>query len=107
MGSPLSPVVANYSMEKFEQQTLDQASIKPKCWFMYVDDTFVIWPHGRDRLQEFLGHLNSINSRIQFTMEVEEDGKLLFLDVLVSRNADGTLGHTVYTTGNQHIRTAL
>ncbi|KAJ8919385.1 hypothetical protein NQ315_016478 [Exocentrus adspersus] len=33
---------------------------------------------------------------MQFTMEVEENGKLPFLDVLVSRKADGTLGHTVY-----------
>ncbi|KAJ8921267.1 hypothetical protein NQ315_013739 [Exocentrus adspersus] len=31
-------------------------------------------------------------------MEVEEDGKLPFLDVSLSRNADGTLGHTVYRT---------
>ncbi|KAJ8916727.1 hypothetical protein NQ315_013931 [Exocentrus adspersus] len=61
MRSPLTPVVANYFMENFEQQVLDQAPTKPKCWLRYVDDTFVIWPHGRDRLQEFLGHLNSIN----------------------------------------------
>ncbi|KAJ8921268.1 hypothetical protein NQ315_013740 [Exocentrus adspersus] len=64
VSAPLSPVVANYFMEKFEQQVVDQAVTKPKCWFRYVDDTFVIWPHGRDKLQEFLGHLNSINPRI-------------------------------------------
>ncbi|KAJ8910176.1 hypothetical protein NQ315_016187 [Exocentrus adspersus] len=60
---------------------VDQAPTKSKCWFRYVNDTFVIWPHGRGRLQEFLGHLNSINPRIQFTMEVEEDGKLPIMDV--------------------------
>jgi hypothetical protein len=29
-------------------------------------------------------------------MEVEEDSSLLFLDVLVTKKPNGTLGHTVY-----------
>ncbi|KAJ8923888.1 hypothetical protein NQ315_006664 [Exocentrus adspersus] len=66
MGSPLSLVVVNYFIEKFEQ-ALDKLPTKPKCWF-----------------------------RIQFNTEVEEDGKLPFRDGLVSRKADGTLGQTVY-----------
>ncbi|GJQ84925.1 hypothetical protein Trydic_g531 [Trypoxylus dichotomus] len=59
---------------------------KPLCWYRYVYDTFVVWPHGADALGEFLQHLNSIHPRIQFP----------FLDVLVNRNRDGTLSHRVY-----------
>ena len=29
-------------------------------------------------------------------MEVEEDGKLIFLNVLVEKKTDGTLGNAVY-----------
>jgi hypothetical protein len=43
----------------------------PRCWFHYVDDIFIIWPHGPDKLKEFLHHLNSIHQSIQFTMETE------------------------------------
>jgi hypothetical protein len=44
MGSPLSPVIADFFMEHFEETVLDGAIHKPLCWFRYVDDTFVIWP---------------------------------------------------------------
>jgi retron-type reverse transcriptase len=44
MGSPLSPVIANFFMEAFEQKVMKMATYKQKCWYRYVDDTFVIWP---------------------------------------------------------------
>ncbi len=96
MGSPLSPVIANIFMETFEQHILESFVLKPKCWYRYVDDTFVIWPHGKDSLNQFLDHLNSQHSTIKFTMEIEQSGCLPFLDVLIKRNADGTLAHSVY-----------
>jgi hypothetical protein len=55
-----------------------------------------MWSHGKDDLQDFLQHLNNIHKSIEFTMEIEQDRTLPFLDVLVSRRVDGTLGHTVY-----------
>jgi hypothetical protein len=42
MGSPLSPVEANFFMEEFEEMALGQATYKTLCWFNYVGDTFVI-----------------------------------------------------------------
>ncbi|XP_021934007.1 uncharacterized protein LOC110836758 isoform X2 [Zootermopsis nevadensis] len=96
MGSPLSPVIANFFMEHFEEMAMDGATFKPLCWFCYVDDTFVIWPHGPGKLAEFLNHLNSIHKSIQFTMETEKDGHLPFLDIDIHRKPDGSLGHKVY-----------
>jgi hypothetical protein len=95
MGSPLAPVIANYYMEHFEQQALSRAPRIPTQWYRYVDDTFVVWPHGEEELREFLDQLNSIHHNIKFTMKVEKNRSLPFLDVLVSRRPDGSLGHTV------------
>jgi hypothetical protein len=43
MDFPLSPVIANFFTESFEERTLAQANYMPLCWFRYVDDFFVIW----------------------------------------------------------------
>ena len=95
MGSLLSPVIANFYMEKFEEIILETAPLKPKAWYRYVDDTFIVWNHGQEELDNFLQHLNSKNRNIQFTMEKERDGELSFLDVLVKREGQ-RLGHKVY-----------
>jgi hypothetical protein len=96
MGSPLSPVRANFFMEDFETKALHLTPHKPTHWLRYVDDTFIIWPHGQQRLTEFLDHLNSLHPKIQFTMETEKYGHLPFLDVDIYRRLDDTLGHKVY-----------
>jgi hypothetical protein len=96
MGSPLSPVVANFFMKDFEKRTIEQATHKPTCWFRYVDDTFVIWQHGQEKFTEFLNHLNSLHVNIQFTMEKEEDVHLPFLDIDIYRKTNGSRIHRVY-----------
>jgi hypothetical protein len=95
MGTTLSPVVSNIFMEHFEELVLRTANHRPTLWLRYVDDTFVIWPHGPDKLQEFFEHINSLRPSIQFTMETEVDNKIPFLDVLVIKK-HSTMTTTVY-----------
>jgi len=64
----------DFFMEDFENKAIEQAAHRPVCWFRYVDDTFVIWPHGQENLAEFLTHLSGLHNKIQFTMEKEEEG---------------------------------
>jgi hypothetical protein len=63
---------SNYYMENFEQQAISRVPRKPTHLYRYVDDTFVVWPHGEEELREFLDHLNSIHHNIKFTTEVEK-----------------------------------
>jgi hypothetical protein len=107
MGSPLSPVIANLFMTSLEERALTEAPLKPTLWLRYVDDTFVIWQHGRHELDIFLQHLNKMHVDIKFTMEVEVEDRLPFLDVLILKKPDGSLGHTVYrkaTHTNRYLR---
>ena len=45
-----------------------------------------LWQHGPEALQEFQDHLNQQEPSIQFTMEQEEEGEILFLNALVERD---------------------
>jgi hypothetical protein len=96
MGSPLSPVKQTSAWKTTRRQRLNLSLLKPRCWFRCVDDTFVIWQHGPDKLKDFLHHLNSIHQSIQFTMETESEGQLPFLDFDIYRRPEASLGHKVY-----------
>ena len=95
VGSPISPIVANLSMENFETRAI---SISPQCplmWKRFVDDTCVIIKEAHK--QEFLEHIHSIDPHIQFTSEDSKaDGSMHFLDMLITPTENGRLNTTVY-----------
>ena len=68
---------------------LGSTSLKPSMWLRYVDDTLILWPR-QENVQILLDHVNSIQPSIQFTMEKEQDNKLPFLNVLVTRTEQGS-----------------
>ena len=90
MGSPVSVTVANLIMEDVEQRALSSYPSPPPFWKRYVDDTLT------DQVQCFHKHLNSIESTIQFTIELESAGTLPFLDTRITHHSDGSLSTTVF-----------
>jgi hypothetical protein len=105
MGSPVSVAVANLVMEHVEQKALGTYHHPPRAWKRYVDDTWAILQ--KDLVEEFLYHLNTIESTIQFTSEEEsDDGMISFLDVCLRRDTDGSINTSVYrkpTSTNQYL----
>ena len=53
----------------------------------YVDDTFVLFSNEAHAFQ-FLDYLNSRHANMKFTIELEKDKKLPFLDMLAERGND-------------------
>jgi hypothetical protein len=70
-------------MEQFEKLAHDSVKHKPSPWLHYVDDTFVIWPHIPEWLQNCLSHLNSVRPSIQFVVEI--GSAIPSFDILVIR----------------------
>ena len=94
MGSSLSPVIANMVMEDLEQQALSTFHNPPSISVRYVDDIYVIVK--TENVDAFHKHPNTINSSMQFTVEMETSGSIAFLDVLLTRELDGSLSTSIF-----------
>ena len=68
-----------------------------------MNDVISLWNYGEAELRGFLDHLNTYDRNLQFTLEVEIENKLPFLDVLIIRNAD-KLDFTIYRKPTQNNR---
>ena len=96
MGSPLGPTFANCFLSFHEQNWLDDCplSFKPLYYRRYVDDTFLLFKHA-SHIPKFQAYLNSKHENIKFTVEHENEGKLPFLDVLLTRH-NNTISTSIY-----------
>ena len=87
MGTPCGPTLANTFLCYHEQNWLNNCpqEFKPKIYRRYVDDTFLLF-ESIDQADKFLQYLNAQHPNIKFTKEMEMDGSLSFLDVLVAKD---------------------
>lgn len=92
MGNRLSGLVSEVFLTKMEKD-LDEKGVMPRVWMRYVDDIFVII--DRDEVEETLRTLNLYHKDIKFTMEIEEEGRIPFLDLLIKRQ-EGSLAFEVH-----------
>ena len=97
MGNPLGPTLANAFLSHHEKAWLDECpgEFKPLVYRRYVDDTFLIF-RCSDHIPKILQYLNSKHPNIEFTSETESNGKMSFLDVLVSHSSNNSFTTSVY-----------
>ena len=84
MGSPLGPLMANTFMCNIEEQLINQNKM-PVFYNRYVNDTLSNMPDVSSP-SEFLSTLNEIHPSVSFTMQLEDNGKLPFLGMVIIRN---------------------
>jgi len=66
IGRDWAPCNADINIAKFDKEALDKCLLKPHTCFRYLDDIFIIWPHGKDVFSEFLNISNTVESPIKF-----------------------------------------
>lgn len=105
MGGPLSGTLAELFMDNFEQVQIlsdkNPHSNKIKFYSRYVDDAFIILKANRRQASIFLNYLNSINPHMQFKLELEENNKINFLDVSITRKQQTNLAIGIYRKPTQ------
>lgn len=86
MGSPLSPLLAEIFMNNFEIILLKSRLALENIiyWYRYVDDILIGWQGTNRQLDQFLHLANSIHPKIKFTMELEVDSTINFLDLSIT-----------------------
>ena len=66
-GLPISSIITNLFMERFEITALSTSSKHQSPWLRYVDDTFVV--QKTSHKNHLFKHNNSVEPNIQLTVE--------------------------------------
>ena len=69
MGTAVAPNYANLFMDRFETKAHEGRQLKPIICLRFINDIFMIWPHGKKELNNFIAYLNGIHENIKFTSE--------------------------------------
>ncbi|XP_015114937.1 uncharacterized protein LOC107039691 [Diachasma alloeum] len=86
MAFPLAPTLAEVVMQDLEFTCLGELSFSIPFYKRYVDDIITAVPE--DKVQEVVDIFNRQHERLKFTREMEVDGKIPFLNVLLIRQGN-------------------
>jgi len=79
MGSPLSPILADIVMQDLEERAISNLKFTLPFYYRYVDDILLLT--STDKVDTILDSFNNIHSRLQFTVEYENNRTISFLDL--------------------------
>ena len=85
MGRDWAPHYADIYMAKFEKEALHKSPLKPHTYYRYLDDIFIVWPHGEDAFITFLESLNQHEPPIKFKASINKE-RINYLDTTIFKN---------------------
>jgi hypothetical protein len=89
MGTACACVASDIFICNFVEKNLFTTLFTPKLYKQYRDDSFGIWLHGAESLNNYLKHINTLHDKIKFTLTF---GKTIeYLDLKISLTEWGTV----------------
>ena len=92
MGTPMAPNYANLFMAVYEEDLINSyyasTGLRPFVWVRYIDDIFMIWTDGNEKLDHFLSFAQKFSdskkmkSKIKFQIN-KSQAEVNFLDVII------------------------
>lgn len=99
IGKSISKPMAGIYMHWFEKNYVFNEGSRFKdnivFWKRQMDDIFFVWRGKKEDLELFVWILNGVDNKVQFTLEMEKDNYLPFLDVGIMK-VEGKLVTKVY-----------
>jgi len=86
IGTSMAPSYANIFMNRLERCLIKNAEVKPRIWWGYIDNIFIVWTEGEEKLRKFIDYLNSAHETIKFTYKWSKH-EIDFLDVKVLKES--------------------
>ena len=94
MGTKMSTQYANIFMSNLEENFLQNTHNKPLIYLRYIDDIFLLWTHGEEKLLQFHKNFNSEDPDIHLTIN-HSTKEVNFLDTAI-RLKNNTLQTSLY-----------
>ena len=89
MGNPLSPLLAEIFMDNLEDKiSKNKIFQKFTYWYRYVDDILAAFVGTQRQLNVFFDFINELHPNINFTMEIESNNSINFLDLTISKHSN-------------------
>ena len=82
IGTRMAPSYTNIFMDLLERRLIRNAEVKLRIWWRYIDDIFIVWTEGEEKLKEFIDYINNAHDTIKFTYKWSEH-EIEFLNVKV------------------------
>ena len=101
----MAPTYANIFMYYIESKFLSTINLQPTSYSRYIDDIFLIWPHGMYTLETFLEDANRTHPNISSTHEYSSTA-VSYLDVIININ-NGNVTTSLYkkqTNNNRYLQ---
>lgn len=89
MGSPLSGILAEIFLNNFENKhiwaTKNRYKNKIIFFYRYVDDIIILFDGNSRQITLFNNFVNNIHPNLKFTIELEQNNSLNFLDITLTK----------------------
>ncbi|CAF4594349.1 unnamed protein product [Rotaria sp. Silwood2] len=96
MGNPLAPIIADLWMQKMEEKLNKFRTNRPIVWLRYVDDIFCLFTISETKIKDFHSRINKWHDNLNFTLELESNNSISFLDVCVTQDEEDKLTTSLY-----------
>lgn len=86
IGGSVSGILADFVVTDLLDNAIEKSGFEPTLLVKYVDDTLAFLP--KEEMENFFNLLNGEHREIKFTVEVEEDKKIPYLDMMIQRTKE-------------------
>ena len=69
--------------------------------FALANSRPILWKRYKNKIDSHLNFINSLNPSIQFTVNIEQNSRLPFLDLFIIRASSGNLSFSIYRNPTQ------